>query len=63
MKSSYDFSAGIRGKYAKRYASGTNLVVIDPDIIKAFPNSRSVNDALRNLIKIAQKASSKVASL
>ena len=35
---------GIRGKYAKRYQAGTNLVLLDPDVRKAFRDERSVND-------------------
>jgi hypothetical protein len=63
MKKKYDFSKGVRGKYAKRFSLGTNLVAIDPDILKAFPNSNSVNEALRSLLKIAKRATEKVASL
>ena len=63
MKKKYDFSKGVRGKYAKRFSLGTNLVAIDPDILKAFPNSNSVNEALRGLLKIAKRATEKVASL
>ena len=63
MRKEYDFSNGVRGKYAKKFASGTNLVAIDPDVLKAFPNSNLVNEALRNLIKIAKRTSSKVAVL
>jgi hypothetical protein len=48
----YDFSKGIRGKYAKRYAEGTNLVLIDPDIANFFPDDESINEALRSLINI-----------
>lgn len=51
----YDFSKGVRGKYAERYAEGTNIVVLAPDVAKVFPDSDSVNDALRVLIKIAQQ--------
>lgn len=51
----YDFSKGIRGKYAKRYAAGTNLVVLSPDVAKAFPDSVSVNETLRTLVKIAHR--------
>ena len=54
MLDEYDFSAGIRGKYAKRYAEGTNVVVIDPDIIKYFPDNESVNNALRSLAAIIE---------
>ena len=47
----YDFSAGVRGKYAANYANGTNIVVLDPDIAEVFPDSKSVNEALRVLVK------------
>ncbi len=50
MRREYDFSKGIRGKYAKRYAEGTNVVFLDPDLVKAFPNSAAVNRALRSLV-------------
>lgn len=46
----------VRGKYAARYAKCTNIVVIDPKLTKVFPNSDAVNDALRNLLAIAFKA-------
>ena len=61
MLSEYDFSKGVRGKYAKRYAVGTNLVAISNDIVKIFPDSKSVNDALRMLARIAGKKIKKVA--
>ena len=51
MRVEYDFSKGVRGKYAKRFREGTNVVVLSPDISKAFPNSKSVNEALRSLLK------------
>ncbi len=51
----YDFSNGIRGKYTRRFQAGTNLVVLAPDVIKIFPDSNSVNDALRALAKIAHR--------
>ena len=47
---------GVRGKYAARYAKATNIVVIDPLLTKAFPNSQAVNDALRGLLTIATSA-------
>jgi hypothetical protein len=50
MRAEYDFSRGIRGKYAASYARGTNLVLIDPDLTSAFPDSKAVNDALRSLL-------------
>ncbi len=52
MQAEYDFSRGVRGKYATRYAAGTNVVVLDPDVAKSFPNSKSVNRALRGLVEI-----------
>lgn len=63
MLDEYDFSGGVRGKYAERYASGTNVVVLDPDVAKIFSDSESVNQALRALAGIirhqAEKAQSK----
>lgn len=60
MLEEYDFSKGVRGKHAERYAAGTNVVLLAPDVAASFPDSSSVNDALRMLIKIAQQSSSKV---
>jgi hypothetical protein len=51
MRNEYDFSNGMRGKYARRYAQGTNLVVLEPDVAKAFPNSKVVNASLRKIIR------------
>ena len=53
MLKEYDFSNGIRGKYTKRYAAGTNIVVLSPDVAGIFPDSKSVNEALRTFVKIA----------
>ena len=47
----YDFSKGVRGKYAGRFAEGTNLVFLQPDVAKEFPDSESVNEALRSLLE------------
>ena len=47
----YDFSGGARGKYAARYGEGGNVVVLAPDVAARFPDSKSVNEALRALIK------------
>jgi urate oxidase len=55
MLAEYDFSKGVRGKYAQRYAEGTNVVLLAPDVAKVFTNSDAVNAALRNLIEIADK--------
>ena len=43
----YDFSEGVRGKYAKRYAAGSNVVVLAPDVAAEFKTADDVNDALR----------------
>jgi hypothetical protein len=42
----------LRGKYAQQYREGTNLVLLEPDIAKAFPNEKAVNDALRLVMKL-----------
>lgn len=55
MHREYDFSKGIRGKYAKRYAKGSNIVVLSPDIAKVFRTSESVNEALRTLVRVGRK--------
>lgn len=52
MRPEYDFSRGVRGKHARRYASGTNVVVLDPDVAAAFPTGVEVNEALRALAAI-----------
>lgn len=51
MKNEYDFSKGERGKYARQYTEGTNVIFLDADVAKAFPDSESVNKALRWLIQ------------
>lgn len=56
MKDEYDFSNGVRGKYAKQYAEGTNVILLDPDVAKEFPTSESVNKALRTLIQQKEDA-------
>lgn len=48
----YDFSQGVRGKYAKRYARGSNVVVLDPDVAKVFSTPETVNGSLRSLAQI-----------
>ena len=52
IRKEYDFSKGIRGKYVGRYAEGSNVVVLDPDVSKVFPNAETVNNSLRSLAKI-----------
>jgi len=48
----YDFSNGTRGKYAKEYKEGVNIIKLDKDVRKIFPDAKSVNEALRTLIHI-----------
>ena len=55
MQSEYDFSRGVRGKYARRYAQGTNIVVLDADVARVFPTAQAVNDSLRALAGIIEK--------
>jgi hypothetical protein len=55
----YDFSHGVRGKYAEHYAAGTNVIVLAPDVAAAFPDADSVNEALRALLKIARNSRKK----
>jgi hypothetical protein len=55
MKPEYDFNHGVRGKYAKKYDKGSNIILLDPDVAKLFPDSKTVNDALRVLVKVARQ--------
>ena len=52
MLPEYDFSSGVRGKYASRFAKDTIMVVLDPDVAEVFPDRESVNNALRSLSQI-----------
>ena len=52
MRAEYDFSSGVRGKYAKRYVHSNNLVVIAKDVAEFFGDSQAVNEALRTLIRL-----------
>lgn len=61
MRGEYDFSKGVRGKYAARYAAGTNVVVLEPDIAELFPSSEAVNRALRAIADVAPVRLSKSA--
>ena len=51
-----DLGPGVHGKYLESYRKGTNLVLLSPDVAKAFPTEDAVNDALRSLIQIARKS-------
>jgi hypothetical protein len=55
MLEEYDFSRGVRGKYARQYAEGSNVVVLSPDVAAVFSDSKAVNDALRTLIAAARQ--------
>jgi hypothetical protein len=55
MRPNYDFSKGVRGKYVARFAEHTNVVVLDADVAAHFPDSKSVNDALRKLLGLRRK--------
>ena len=57
MRPEYDFSKAERGTTAARYAEGTNVVVLDPDVVRMFPNAAAVNQALRALGEIIKQAS------
>jgi len=54
MRSEYDFSKAVRGVTAKRYAEGTNVVLLDPDVAEIFPNARAVNEALRTIAHLTR---------
>ena len=57
LRPEYDLSKlkrGVRGKYARRFKKGTNLVLLSPDVAKYFPDEQSVNHALRSLVNIAK---------
>src|SRR5437867_2433202 len=57
MRPEYDFSGGVRGKFYKEYMKGTNMVLLEPDVAEAFPDSQAVNVALRALVEIAKRQS------
>jgi hypothetical protein len=55
MRPEYDFSRAVRGITAARYVEGTNVVVIDPDVLDVFPDGQSVNEALRALAPVIRR--------
>lgn len=63
MRDEYDFSGGVRGKYIDRFAEGSNVVVLDPDVARVFTDSESVNEALRALATIIQNQTQKTREL
>ena len=61
LEKEYDLKSlgkGVRSKYFEQYQKGTNVVVIDPDLSKAFPNAKAVNDALREVLEKQKKTAS-----
>ena len=56
LRAEYDMKSllkgGVRGKYAMQYREGTNLVLLEPDVAKAFPNEKAVNEALRLVMEL-----------
>jgi hypothetical protein len=55
MRPEYDFSKGVRGKHAARYAEGTNVVVLEPDVASEFRTTEQVNETLRAVSKLLQQ--------
>ena len=58
MLEEYDFSNGIRGKYAQAYKEGVNIIKLDSDVMKFFPDAKSVNEALKTLINLMNNGQS-----
>ena len=61
MRDEYDFSGGVRGKHARLMDGSSNLVLLDPDVAALFPDSDSVNEALRLLAKLARRQTEQAA--
>jgi len=55
MRPEYDFSKGVRGKHAERYAEGTNVVVLEPDVAREFRSTEQVNETLRAVSKLLRQ--------
>jgi len=55
MRPEYDFSKGVRGKHAAKYAQGTNVVVLEPDVARDFPSAEEVNETLRAVSKMLRQ--------
>ena len=56
MRPEYDFSEAVRGVTAARYAEGTNVVLLDPDLPEIFPDTRAVNEALRTIARLTRRS-------
>lgn len=55
MRPEYDFRKGVRGKHAARYAEGTNVVVLEPDVAREFRTAEQVNETLRAVSRLFQQ--------
>jgi len=62
MLAHYDFRGGVRGKYARDYARSENLRILAPDLLNVFPDSESVNEALRTLVRITSSIPQKISA-
>ena len=56
MRDEYDFHEGVRGKYASRFAEGSNVIALDPDVAEVFGDAKAVNEALRLLARSARES-------
>jgi hypothetical protein len=56
LRPEYDVSRGVRGKYAARFAEGSNVIVLDPDVAQVFADGEAVNEALRVLARSARRS-------
>ena len=63
LRPEYDFSNAVRGVTAKRFAEGTNIILLDRDVAEVFPNSTAVNEALRGLADIIKKVKENLLNL
>ena len=59
MLEEYDFSNGIRGKYAAKFEQGTNIIMLEPELMEYFSDSASVNEALKSLANLMKKYKNK----
>jgi hypothetical protein len=60
MRPEYDFSKGVRGKHAARYAAGTNVVVLEPDVAAEFRTAEEVNETLRAVASILRRRKKRI---
>ena len=58
VRPEYDFSGAVRGVTAARYTKGTNIVVVDPEVLDVFPDGVAVNEALRALAPVLRRRQS-----